>query len=136
MSEENIEIMRRGWDAWQRGDFDAMAAVWHPDVIWKTEHFHDWPESGYRGHDGIRQFLSEWLDVWGDYKVSVNEIIGAPDGRVVTLFRHEGTGKQSGVPMELEMAQIATLRDGKIVEFDNYDRPAEALEAAGPRPCS
>jgi len=63
MSKENVEIMRRGWDAWLHRDLDAMAALWDPDVVWKTEHFHNWPESGYRGHEGIRQFLSEWLDV-------------------------------------------------------------------------
>ncbi len=33
--------------------------------------------------------------------------------------------------MTMEMAQIATIRDGKIVRFDNYENPAEALDAAG-----
>ena len=131
MSEENVEIVRRGWDAWLRGDLDALAALWDPEVVWRLEHFHNWPESNYEGPEGIRQFLSEWLELWGDYRVTVDEIIAAPDGRVVSLFRHTGKGQQSGVPMELEMAQIATLRHGKIIEFDNYDRPAEALEAAG-----
>ena len=131
MSEENVEIVRRGWEAWSRGDVDALAALWDPEIVWKTEHFHNWPESGYRGTEGIRQFLDEWLAVWGDYEISVHEVVAAPDGRVVSFFRHTGKGQQSGVPMELEMAQIATLRDGKMIELDNYDHPAEAREAAG-----
>jgi ketosteroid isomerase-like protein len=131
MSEENVEIVRKGWEAWARGDLDGLFELWDPEIIFKTEHFHDWPESDYRGRDGFRQFLAEWLDVWGDYEVTVDEVLAASDGRVVSLFRQTGTGRQSGVPMELDMAQIATLREGKMIELDNYDSPAEALEAVG-----
>ena len=131
MWEENLELIRRGWEAWIHGDIDALVALWDPDVIWSVEHFHEWPEGTYRGHEGIRNFLAEWLEVWGDYEITVDEVIAAPDGRIVSLIRHRGKGHGSGVPMELEMAQIATIRNGKIVHFDNYDRRAEALKAAG-----
>jgi ketosteroid isomerase-like protein len=131
MWEENLEVVSRAWEAWLRRDFDAMATEWDPDVIWSTEHFHDWPESSYRGPEGVRQFLSEWLDVWGDYEVTIDEVLAAPDGRVVSLFRHRGKGQSSGAPMDLEMANIVTIRNGRIVRFDNYDSQAEALDAAG-----
>ncbi len=58
-------MIRRGWEAWLRGDMHTLAADWDPEVIWSTEHFHDWPESAYRGVEGVMQFLNEWLDVWG-----------------------------------------------------------------------
>jgi ketosteroid isomerase-like protein len=131
MSEENVEMIRRGWEAWLRGDMNALAADWDPEVIWSTEHFHDWPESAYRGVQGVMQFLNEWLDVWGDYEIDVDAVLAAPDGRVVSLIRQRGKGRESGVAMTMEMAQIATIRDGKIVRFENYENPAEALEAAG-----
>ena len=88
-------------------------------------------ESRYHGIDGIRRFLSEWLEVWGDYEIEIDQVLLAPDGRVVSLIRHHGKGRQSGVPLDLEMAQIATLRDGRFVRFDNYDNRADALKAAG-----
>jgi ketosteroid isomerase-like protein len=131
MWEENLQLVRRGWDAWFRRDVDAMAEDWDPDVIWSTEHFHNWPESSYRGPEGIQRFLSQWLDVWGDYEVTVEKILAAPDGRIVSLIRHRGKGHTSGIPMDLPMAQIITIRNDKIVHFDNYDNRAEALEAAG-----
>ena len=131
MWEENVELTRRGWEAWSRGDVDALVALWDPDIVWRTDHFHNWPESNYQGPAGIRKFLDEWLDVWGEYEITVHDVIAAPDGRVLSLFRHAGRGGQSGAPMELEMAQIATIRDGRFIELDNYDRPDEALEAAG-----
>jgi ketosteroid isomerase-like protein len=131
MSQENVEIIRRGWNSWLRGDMDALVSEWDPDVVWDTSHFRDWPESNYRGVGGIRRFLTEWLEVWGDYEIDVEEVLAAPDGRVVSLFTHHGKGRQSGVPMDLEMAQIATLRNGKVVRLENYDDRREALEAAG-----
>ena len=131
MSQENVEVIRRGWGAWLRGDLDALVEDWDPGVIWDVSHFRDWPESNYEGVKGIQKFLAEWLDVWGDYEVTVEEILPAPDERVVTLLVHRGKGQHSGVPLELEMAQVAWFRDGKIVRFDNYEDRSEALKAAG-----
>ena len=96
-----------------------------------TLHFRNWPESAYHGVEGVRKFLAEWLEVWGEYEIDVEEILPTPDGRVVSLFAHHGKGHQSGVPMDLEMANIATLRGGRVIRIDNDDDRIEALEAAG-----
>jgi uncharacterized protein len=131
MPGDNVAIVREGWDAWLRGDLDALASLWDPDIVWDTRHFHDWPESSYQGPEGVRRFLTEWLEVWGEYEIEVNEVRAAPDGRVVSLFTHHGKGRQSGVPMDLQMANITTLREGKVIRFDNYSDQHEALAAAG-----
>ncbi|MGH2987144.1 MAG: nuclear transport factor 2 family protein [Solirubrobacterales bacterium] len=132
MSDENASVVRRGWEAWSRGDLDGLLALLDSEVVWDTKHFRDWPETEYRGQEGVRRFLTEWLEVWGDdYQVGVDEIRVAPDGRVVSLHWHRGTGRQSGVTMELQVAQIATVRDGRIIRLDNYDDRTKALKAAG-----
>ena len=131
MSQENVEAVRKSWDAWFRGDMDAVAATWDPEVVWDTQHMRDWPESAYRGVEGVLRFLTEWLDVWGDYEFDLEDVIAAPDGRVVTLFRQRGKGRHSGVAMNMEMAQIVTVRGGRLLRIDNYDNRTEALEAAG-----
>jgi ketosteroid isomerase-like protein len=131
MSQENVEIMRRAWEAWLRGDMDALVSLWDPEVVWDLQHFQNWPESSYHGVKGVRQFLTEWLEVWGDYETDVDEILPAPDGRVVSLITHRAKGRQSGIPMILPMALIATFRNGKVIRFDAYDDRAGALEAAG-----
>jgi ketosteroid isomerase-like protein len=133
VSEENLQITRRGWEAYLRGDMDALASLWAPEVVWDLQHFRNWPESSYHGVDGVRQFVTEWLEVWGDYEVEVEELLPAPDGRVVSLITHRAKGRQSGLPMNLSMALTATLRNGKIIRFDTYDDRAEALDAAGLR---
>jgi ketosteroid isomerase-like protein len=101
MWRENVEILRRGWDAWVSGDTDALFALY------------------------------EWLEVWDAYEVGVEDILVADDGRVVSLAWQRGKGRESGLVMEMVWAQISTLRDGKIVRIDNYDDRSEALEAVG-----
>ena len=133
MSEENVQIARRAWEAFQRGDMDAFVSFWDPEIVYDLQHFHNWPESSYHGVDGIRRFLTEWLEMWGEYEVDVEEVLAAPDGRVVSLFTHRAKGGQSGLPIVLPMAHIVTLRNGKVIRFDVYDDRAEALAAAGLR---
>jgi ketosteroid isomerase-like protein len=59
MSEENVEIVRRAWDAWQRGDFAELFALYDSEIVYDLTHYREWPESIYRGHQGIRQFIDE-----------------------------------------------------------------------------
>jgi ketosteroid isomerase-like protein len=131
MSQENVEIVREAWDAWLRGDMDSLLSCYDPEVVWNLTHFRDWPDNTYRGHQGVRRFLEEWLEVWDDYEAGVEEIRTAPDGRVVSLAWQRGRGRQSGLAMEIEYALIVTVRDGMILRLDNYDERSDALEAAG-----
>ena len=126
-----MEIVRKGWEAWLGGDIDALAALWDPDVVWDITHFRDWPETEYHGEEGIRKFLTDWLEIWDEYEVGVDEVLAVPDGRVVSLFWHRGKGRESGIAMELRSAQITAIRNGKMIRIDNYDDRDEALEAAG-----
>jgi ketosteroid isomerase-like protein len=131
MSEENVEIVRQGWDAWLRGDLPALFASLDPEIVWDTSNFHDWPESAYHGIEGVERFLSEWLAVWDGLEMDVEEIRSASNERVVSLVLQRGTGRSSGLTMEMKMAQVATLRNGKVIRIDNYEDRAEALEAVG-----
>jgi ketosteroid isomerase-like protein len=133
MSQENLDLVRRGWDAWLRGDLQGLFSTWDPEVVWDTSNFRDWPESAYHGHTGVRRFLTEWLEVWDEYEVGVEELVAAPDGRVVSLHWHRGKGRDSGAPMYMEMAQIATVRDGKVTRLENWDDRGAALESVGLR---
>jgi ketosteroid isomerase-like protein len=133
MSERNVEVVRQAWDGWFRDRWHGLIPYLDPEVVWDTSHFRDWPESAYYGIEGVERYLTEWLDVWDDYEVGVDEILAAPDGRVVVLLWQRGRGRLSGLDLEMQSAQISTVRNGKITRIDNYDDPAEALAAAGLR---
>ena len=114
-----------------RGDLPGLFSLCDPDVVWDTSHYRDWPETAYHGRAGMERFLTEWLAVWDEYEVGVDDLLPAPDGRVVVLYWHRGKGRTSGLAMEDELAQIATVRGGKLTLLDIYDDRAEALAAVG-----
>jgi ketosteroid isomerase-like protein len=131
VSQENVEIVRQGWDAWASGDLDALFALLAEDVVFDMSHLGDWPEPTYTGYVGVQRFLTEWLEVWSEFEPGVDEFVAAPDGRVVVLFWQRGLGRRSGLPMEVEWAQIVTVRDDKAARVSFYDHRQEALKAAG-----
>jgi ketosteroid isomerase-like protein len=132
MSQGNVKVVREAWDAWLGGDMETLfGSYFGPDAVYDLSHFRQWPDQTYRGLDGIRRGLSEWREVWVAWEARVDDILPAPDGRVVVLTWQRGQGRESGLPMDFEWAQIITLEDGKITRVDAYDDRAEALEAAG-----
>lgn len=134
ISEQNVGVVRESWDAWRsRHDVDGVLALYAPDVVWDVTQISEWPEGAYMGRAGVRRFLAEWLEVWDDFEVGVENILAAPDGRVVALAWQRGKGRHSGLTMNMEWVQIFTLREGQIIRVDNYDDRAKALAAAGLR---
>jgi ketosteroid isomerase-like protein len=132
MSEKNVEVVRQSCEAWARGDIGAAVDAWHPNVEWDTTHFEGWIESRLiRGRDEVLRFLErEWLGSWESYEAGIGDLIDAGD-RVVVFWWQRMTGRGSGVPVQLESAQVHTVRDRQILRIDNYTDRAEALEAAG-----
>ena len=132
MPEENVELVRAAWGAWLRGDLDTLfAQYFDPDAIYDLTHFREWPDPIYRGVDGVRRGLIEWLEVWESWEAGVDDVLAAPDGRIVVLTWQHGKGRQSGLPMDMEWAQVITVSGGRITRVDAYDARAEALEATG-----
>jgi ketosteroid isomerase-like protein len=130
MSEENVEVVRRGYERFMAtGDFADEVAT--PDFVWDMSNFHGWPEQQvYEGVDGARAFLREWTDAWEDWVLEVDSLHDAGD-KVVALVHQHGRSKAAGMPVEMYFAQVWTLRDGKQSRMDMYSERAEALEAAG-----
>ena len=63
MSQDNVEIVRASWEAWSRGDTEALLEFYDPEVEWDMTHSYV-PDMGvFHGHDGIREFFREWRRV-------------------------------------------------------------------------
>jgi uncharacterized protein len=131
MSQENVEIVRRALQAWERSDLKGAADLLDPEVEWRMPP--NIPEAGtYRGRDEVMRRLEEFLEAWDDLAVTVEELIDAGD-RVVALVRYSGQGRGSGIEIGgvSTDAQVWTLRDGKALRVELYGGTADALEAAG-----
>ena len=129
MSQENVQVVRDGYDSFNRGDIEEIVATLDPDIEW-------WPATDepitqpYRGHDGYRTLVAEIREYVPDLQAEIEEIFAVAD-RVVTCLRFWGRGRDSGVPVEIRETNVARFRDGKIVEVREYRDKAEALEAVG-----
>jgi uncharacterized protein len=129
MSQENVEVVRRGFDAWNAGDMEGVRDTYDSDAVMR---YHgDFPEPGpFVGRDAImRQFdrLRDALDE-RDSLVFVSGFLDAGD-TVVNRFAWRGEGV--GPAMDLELTVVYTVRGGRIVEADFFRDHDEALEAAG-----
>jgi ketosteroid isomerase-like protein len=132
MSHENVEVVKRCWDAWIRGDLNTLFENFDPAVEWDTTNFEGWPEDEvYHGHDGVRRFFEEWLASWERYEAGVEEYLDVDGDRVLVLCWQRGFGPGSHVPVEMDFAQLCTLRRGLVCRFEAYSDRREALEAVG-----
>ncbi len=131
MSEENVENVRRGIGAWNRGDLDEWLAGFAPEAeLHTTAHF---PDRGvYRGRAGLERYWTEIREDIEEISLSISDLRPIGD-RVFFAVTGRGQGKLSKVPVERPIWFVTTLRDGLAVRVETYVDPKEALEAAGLR---
>ena len=130
MSQENVEIVRHAWAAWERGDWEPLYAFYHPDIVWDASAL-EGPISGvYHGHDGVRQYFHEWLESFEAHEARAERFIDAGDDVIVSL-RLTGRGKASGVEVEMTRSNVYRIRDGLAIRVELFETETEALEAVG-----
>jgi ketosteroid isomerase-like protein len=125
-NDPNVELLNRAYEDWRRGDF-TRNDMFHPEVEFVTY----LPRRSYHGHAGVTEGWFDFLAAWNDFTVEAREIIRGKGSRNLVLVHLRGRGKESGLPIESEGANVVELRDGKIVLFElHWDRD-EALAGAG-----
>jgi len=131
MSQENVEIVRRGYEHFgATGDFQEE--IFDPDFVWDMSTF-SWPgQQVYPDIEGARSFMADWLDTSEDWEIELEQLVDAVDD-VVAVVRQRGRSKATGLPVDMHFAQRWTLRDGLQIRMRMYADPHEALEAAGLR---
>jgi ketosteroid isomerase-like protein len=129
MSEENVELVRRGWEDLERGDIAAAFKFVHPEVVSYTAPPLPDPAE-YHGLDGMLEWLGNWIEGFDDYVQHAEEYIEAGD-HVIARVHQRGTGTESGVPVEGEFWFLHRLRNGKLVRMGVHVSKQQALEAAG-----
>jgi ketosteroid isomerase-like protein len=126
MSATNVETARRGFEAAQRGDLDAIAELLDPDVKW---HGGDPTATGScQNRDQALAFMSQ-ADVIRGGGFELVDVVGAGD-KVVVIIRPPSDGDSPAGPV----ANLTTFRDGKVVEMVHFPNPDDALAAAGAGP--
>jgi ketosteroid isomerase-like protein len=130
MSEENIQLARRAYAAFNRGDLPGTVADLAPECEYVATGTIPGGGGASRGPEGYRRFLESWWKEFDDTNVEVHELIEAGE-QVLASLTFRGRGKQSGVETSWDVWQLWTVRDGKVVRGQGFTRRDQALEAAG-----
>jgi ketosteroid isomerase-like protein len=129
ISEENVEIVRRAYEAFNRGDMDGAFANISPEFEYVATGAIPGMEGVVRAPEGFRGFLESWWGEFDEPRVEIHELIETGD-QVVASLTFRGRGKQSGVETTWDIWQAWTIRHGKAVRGRGFMRREEALESA------
>jgi ketosteroid isomerase-like protein len=132
MSQENVELVTR-WYAPAGSKSELLAAMprtmafCHPEVEWSA------PEDGstFRGREGVRRRLEQWLESFEDYRYDVERIIDCGGDEVLVVATEVGRGAMSGAEVRSTNYELITVRGGLIVRIREFYDELPALEAAG-----
>jgi uncharacterized protein len=127
MASANVELIRSGLDAYNRGDVEAVLANADPDIEFVP--LRSLVVGGsYRGHEGIRRFFEDLGEEWEDFSID-NEEFREREDSVLLLGEFEAKGKASGMQVRSPVAWLFELRAGKVLRMRAYSSQDEALQA-------
>ncbi|MGZ5323965.1 MAG: nuclear transport factor 2 family protein [Solirubrobacterales bacterium] len=129
MSEQNSEIVRAAFEAFNEGGPEAFIPFTHPDVEFSTPSDLASEPDTYRGHDGVRRYWDSFFEIMDEIKVETRELHDRGE-RVVVAMTLKARGRATGIETEQQAAAVATLRDGKTIGITFHTSLQEAEAAA------
>jgi ketosteroid isomerase-like protein len=128
---QNVEIVRRVYAEWERGNLAAAVEWFDPEIIFETFMPDASENVTAHGIAEIEAFTRSWFSQWRNYRAIVDDIREIGDDKVLVIGRQAAVGKHSGAEVESPGHTVWTFRDGRVVALSaHYDRK-RALEAAG-----
>jgi len=129
MSQENLELHRRNVELWHARDFEAFIATCDPSIEFHTEF--SAVGGGYHGHDGLRKFLRDFEDAWGDEIRLEPEAYFDLGEHTLAFHVLHGRGSHSGAEVAMPVAHVFRWRDGLAIYFKAYYHREDALRDLG-----
>jgi len=125
MSQTNVEVIRRLFDSYRRGDYAAAAACLAGHVVYEVGQ-----ELPARGREEVLAMWERWDGTWVELETVPEEFIDA--GQQVLVTVHYSTrGRGSGIKYEERLFDVYTFSDGQCVHKQEFRERSKALEAAG-----
>ena len=116
----NVELTRRSYEAFARGDLDGVVADMHPEIEWHQAQ--GLPHGGlYRGLDAVRAHVfdplaAEW---WDEFAADPDAFLDAGD-EVVVLGRYRGRARHTGKVLDVPYVHVWSYRDGRAWRFRQF----------------
>lgn len=125
MSRANVEVIRRLFDSYRRGDYAEAAACLAAHVVYEVGQ-----ELPARGREEVRAMWERWDGTWDELETVPEEFIDAGKQVLVTVH-YSARGRGSGIKYEERLFDVYTFSDGQCVRKQEFRERSEALEAAG-----
>ena len=119
-TQQNVEIVRRGYEAFGRGDLDTLLSLFDEQIEWRTPGPADLPTAGHRrGRDQVREFFGTLNQMFEMQRFEPRTFVAEGD-RVVVLGEDTARVKSTGKVIDQQWAHAFTLSNGKVTAFDEY----------------
>jgi ketosteroid isomerase-like protein len=133
VSRENLELVRRIYDAVARRDSVTPFEHYAEDIVWdfsNTQRAALYAKSVYVGHDGVREMWRETVAAFGNVDFELDDLMASGE-HVLAVVRDRVVGRASGVAVEATHFAVWTVAHGKVVRLQVFDERERALDAAG-----
>ena len=125
----NENVVRRQWEALERGGTDAAAEYWHPEISWRAAQGEVDDVGEIRGREAMCRYYDDWIDMIVDLRGGIDEVVYDSGEYLIAGIQTTGHGRGSKVPMRGRYHVLYTIRDGLIVRGREYGSRAQALAA-------
>jgi ketosteroid isomerase-like protein len=130
MSEQDLKIVRELFARRERSDFGAIAEFLGAEIQFAQigSQIPDFAGE-WHGLEAMRRATLDYLEAWDGLRYETRRVVDGGD-QVFVLEEQRGRGKQSGVETDHEIGHLLTVRNGRIVRWESYWDPTDALAAA------
>jgi ketosteroid isomerase-like protein len=132
MSEENVEIVRRATDAYNRGDIDGTLESWAPDAVLDWSNSRGLEAGVFWGQGEIRAYMQRFLEAFDEVRLELDDLVEVQEGLVLMENVAHVRGRD-GIETQARSAWLIEIRNGEQTSLTLYQTRQEALEAAGLR---
>ena len=135
MASSNLEIVQRGFEAFNERGIEGIVPLIHPDFEATTPPDLASEPDTYRGHDGIRRWFDSFDEVMDEIRWDARDFREVGD-RVVVEFTLRARGKSSGLDFGQDAVMVWELRDGQAIRLSLYptlDQATAAIEEGSSR---
>jgi ketosteroid isomerase-like protein len=131
MPDSNIDLVKRLLLAYQQGDFPTALGILDPEVRIYPRSEEPGAKEVYTGHDGLLEYLGNWLGQWDDYETEPVSFQEAGRSKVLVEMAERGHLKRTGITLDESFSHSFTLEGRTVTEWRMYDSREQALEALG-----
>jgi ketosteroid isomerase-like protein len=128
VTEANVDTLRRGYEALNRGDLTDVMDLIDENLVWDGGDLSPDGQSPTPGRASFEAFVRSWIDAFDDFRIEPREVI-EEEPFLLALVRQSGRGRASGAPIEIEIAHLWTIADGRAIRLQSHRTRDAALDA-------